>query len=90
MGRMAASEKRRTLDSDTPCLQQVSPSHAAPGEHVPRPARDSVKVMRTFVVAAVPTSNTAKHKALTRISWPAANMRKGDRTRNPLRNLEKG
>eukprot|EP00964_Phaeocystis_antarctica_P126245 scaffold89981_cov63-Phaeocystis_antarctica.AAC.3 len=57
---MPASERRRTSDNDTPCLQHVSPSHAAPGEHVPRLPRDSVKVMRTSVVAAVPPS-AVKH-----------------------------
>ena len=56
----AASEKNLTLDGDTPRSQRVSPSHAAPGEHVPERPRDSVKELRTSVVAAVPPS-AAKH-----------------------------
>jgi hypothetical protein len=40
----AASEKRRTFDGDTPWSKQcVSPSYAAPGEHVPGRPRNSVE-----------------------------------------------
>eukprot|EP00964_Phaeocystis_antarctica_P037938 scaffold21698_cov60-Phaeocystis_antarctica.AAC.2 len=56
----AASETSRPLDSDTPWSERVSPSHAAPGEHVPERPNDSVKEVRISVVAAVPPS-AAKH-----------------------------